>query len=86
MHFRKGDSMKVKILQGGGYVDRYGKKYDQHSVADMPDWLALKLARMRIVEIVAGKVPKPSVVTTVALAPPETTMRPSGHPRKPDKD
>lgn len=78
--------MKVKIKQGGGYTDRYGKFYQQNSIADMPDALAAKLTRLGIVDIVGGETRRPSSITTAAFAPPETTTRPPGRPRKQDKD
>lgn len=70
MLFRKGDSVKVKILQGNGYIDRYGKKYQQNSIADMPDWLASKLSRYGIVEIIREK-----PVERAVKSPAETTAK-----------
>lgn len=70
--------MKVRIIQSGGYTGRDGRQHVQGAIADMPDELAAKLARMRIVEIVRDKPAERAV-----RQPAETTaQRGPGRPRK----
>lgn len=66
--------MKVKIVQRGGYADRFGKFHVEGAVVDFPEELAKKLIDRRIALSLKDAPAPPVVIMTNAFEPAENAM------------